>query len=893
MSERQIEIKFEHKKNIIVPKRNQLLYSSYFYNIYATQFTEFYAKVYKLDDEDLNVEVANSFLRISNLLLQVNHLTPKIHGLCNAAPLRAFLIDSYSNDFAELLQRKYFATHYDLLKMFYQIAMSVKNLAEQKIEGVFIAPQSVIVDNHMNFKLANLDINLNNDQIRVLVNRSEFYVYQFAPEFTSGENYTIQSNIWDLGLLVYTALSGAFANVDYESKTIYLNDQILAKSKIGDFVRKMIDFKPKNRPKIDDVLKTLTQLISETIEPMGIKNVVVSSRSKENMLFAFENQMNHAYYDNFTGNTFMPKKGNWSISDALGAIMATDLTLNEAVLGSLVKDGYTNPEKHISLYQEIKEILDQGLPKAVSMCKLLIALHTYIFRSSRFALVAFMKDGKTNALDAIIGTIHAYFSKMNETLIVNYSNFLLSKVQFHFKHIELIENNYSFGKVWLYQIWPRLLSGRFITDALNHFCYTFSLFNAYKRFKFNYFTKNILLFLAKELVNQFALLANVVSLLIYVAYHARLPEQDNAIVNRLIDHLIEVLDNHITIFNVTIEEIKKQYPTHSISSFYLKILVATKFAWLRKRITAKAGAFDLSNFIKHYANVIIRMPESNEKIKKKLTPQLEEQGRSATLGLKTIRELISIVKEEQFVSQYMFGKNGSARIVMQLKMSEDEYDEEYPEDVDDGELIDLGLNDSNPENREMKPTMIPMVTHEMYIQTDPIDDGLEPEEEEEVLYSKPEMKKDPSNSKLKKNPSNGNLQASQVEENFDSIEGLEKFLMKAFARSVDEWIIDFNELKFDSLIATGSTCNVYRGSYKNQTVAIKKLTKPEGESKIKFLKEFKRELSLLVSIPNHSSLLTLMGFCIKDHEVYLVSDFCDGGTLFDLLYKKSTPVKFN
>lgn len=893
MNERQIEIKFEYKKNIIVPKRNQLLYSSYFYNIYATQFPQFFVKVYKQEDEELNVELANAFLKLSNTLIQVNHLAPKIHGASNTPPLRAFLIDSYANDFTELLYKKFFATCYDVLKMFYQIATSIQQLSEQKVEGIFISPQSIIVDSHMNFKLANLDVNLNNDQIRVLTNRSEFYVYQFAPEFNHGKNYTAKSNIWDLGLLVYAAMSGTFANVDYDSQIIYLNDQILVRSKMGDLVRRMIDFKPKKRPSIEEVLRIISQLISETIEPLGIKNVIVRSRLKENVLFDFKNQMNHLYFDNFTGDASLLKKGMWSIADAVGAILATDVSLQEDILSSLIKEGYNNPEKHVTLYQEIRDILDKGLPNAVSIGKLLIALHAYIFRSSRHSLIVFMKDGTTNALESILTNIQNYYTKMNETFILNYCNFLLRKVKFHFTHIRLIENNYSFGKVWLYDIWPELLSGRFLADAINHFCYTFSLFNAYKRFKFNYFTKNLLLFLAKELVNQFALLANVVTLLIYVAPFARLPEKENEFIDHLIEHMISILDNHMTIFNITIDEIKKLYPTHSIAGFYLKVLVAAKFSWLRKRIASKASSFAIANFIRQYANVIIRMPESNEKVPKRLDNKLEERSRNIVVGIKALRDTISVLKGDQFVTQFMFGKVNSVKIVMPLKMTEEEFDEEYPEDVDDdGPLINFDLNESTPENREMKPTMLPNRTQEMSIQTDPIEEEA-PIKEEEELYSKPELKKDPSNSKLKKDPSNANMRVSQVDENFDSIEGLEKFLMKAFARSVDEWIINFNDLKFDSLIATGSTCNVYKGSYKNQIVAIKKLTKPEGENKIKFLKEFKRELSLLVSIPNHSSLLTLMGFCIKDHEVYLVSDFCEGGTLFDLLYKKSTPVKFN
>lgn len=62
---------------------------------------------------------------------------------------------------------------------------------------------------------------------------------------------------------------------------------------------------------------------------------------------------------------------------------------------------------------------------------------------------------------------------------------------------------------------------------------------------------------------------------------------------------------------------------------------------------------------------------------------------------------------------------------------------------------------------------------------------------------------------------------------------------------------------------------------------------------MKFLKEFKREISLLVSVPSHSSLLTLLGFSINDDEVCLVTEYCEGGTLFDILYKKFYPFQLS
>lgn len=124
-------------------------------------------------------------------------------------------------------------------------------------------------------------------------------------------------------------------------------------------------------------------------------------------------------------------------------------------------------------------------------------------------------------------------------------------------------------------------------------------------------------------------------------------------------------------------------------------------------------------------------------------------------------------------------------------------------------------------------------------------------------------------------------------EDFSEINVVEKFLMKEFARSIEEWVLEYNELLMDTLIATGSTCQVYKGLYRNMTVAIKKLLTQENENKIKFLKEFKRELSLLISLPNHSNLLSLVGFCIRKHDVYLVTEYCASGTLFDILYKKT------
>lgn len=57
-----------------------------------------------------------------------------------------------------------------------------------------------------------------------------------------------------------------------------------------------------------------------------------------------------------------------------------------------------------------------------------------------------------------------------------------------------------------------------------------------------------------------------------------------------------------------------------------------------------------------------------------------------------------------------------------------------------------------------------------------------------------------------------------------NLDNLEKYILNQFSMSVDEWNIHYKDLKFNNLIGSGSTCKVYRGTYKNLDVAIKKIT---------------------------------------------------------------------
>lgn len=54
---------------------------------------------------------------------------------------------------------------------------------------------------------------------------------------------------------------------------------------------------------------------------------------------------------------------------------------------------------------------------------------------------------------------------------------------------------------------------------------------------------------------------------------------------------------------------------------------------------------------------------------------------------------------------------------------------------------------------------------------------------------------------------------------------------------------------------------------------------------MKFMKEFKRELAVMLRIRPHPNLVSFIGVCNEDGHLILVTEFCNGGTLFALLHR--------
>ncbi len=75
---------------------------------------------------------------------------------------------------------------------------------------------------------------------------------------------------------------------------------------------------------------------------------------------------------------------------------------------------------------------------------------------------------------------------------------------------------------------------------------------------------------------------------------------------------------------------------------------------------------------------------------------------------------------------------------------------------------------------------------------------------------------------------------------------------------------------------------MFRGEYRGTDVAIKRLRilKIREEA----LKEFRREVATLMRL-HHPNLVIFMGACEVDERISIVTEYCQGGTLFSLLHE--------
>ena len=133
------------------------------------------------------------------------------------------------------------------------------------------------------------------------------------------------------------------------------------------------------------------------------------------------------------------------------------------------------------------------------------------------------------------------------------------------------------------------------------------------------------------------------------------------------------------------------------------------------------------------------------------------------------------------------------------------------------------------------------------------------------------------------NNNNNNDNKNPTLDNTELLSSLTTFINDKFVKPDLRWIINSNSIKLLKIIDFGGSSDVYLGEYRGTEVAVKKLRLLEGKKD--YIKEYKREVSSLFLL-YHPYLVLLMGVVAEPLNLSIVTEFCKGGNLFELLYKR-------
>jgi len=94
------------------------------------------------------------------------------------------------------------------------------------------------------------------------------------------------------------------------------------------------------------------------------------------------------------------------------------------------------------------------------------------------------------------------------------------------------------------------------------------------------------------------------------------------------------------------------------------------------------------------------------------------------------------------------------------------------------------------------------------------------------------------------------------------------------------WTLSYSDIIIGDKIGQGNFGVVYRGQYRSGKVAVKMIL--QGFSQDQF-DDFMNEVNTMGSIRPHSNVVQFQGYCIHKDQVMLVTELCEGGSLYSLI----------
>ena len=131
-----------------------------------------------------------------------------------------------------------------------------------------------------------------------------------------------------------------------------------------------------------------------------------------------------------------------------------------------------------------------------------------------------------------------------------------------------------------------------------------------------------------------------------------------------------------------------------------------------------------------------------------------------------------------------------------------------------------------------------------------------------------------NNNNINNNNSNNNNNNNKI--------NIENFIFEKLSKPKANWIIKTSAIKIIKKIGEGSSSDIFLGLYRGTEIAEKRLHLINKEKNIS---EFKREVSSFI-ILNHPYLLIFYGVIVEPEHLSIITEYCPGGNLHELLYKK-------
>ena len=100
-------------------------------------------------------------------------------------------------------------------------------------------------------------------------------------------------------------------------------------------------------------------------------------------------------------------------------------------------------------------------------------------------------------------------------------------------------------------------------------------------------------------------------------------------------------------------------------------------------------------------------------------------------------------------------------------------------------------------------------------------------------------------------------------------------------------MINYSDLKKEERLAKGSFGVVFKGKHQGSVVAVKEFSlnfaSQDVDSQKQFIKELENEITMMSQL-RHRNILNFMGACIQPPVYAIVTEFIEGGSLFNLLH---------